>query len=109
MKPVTWIVTAILILILLLIVFALFKAGFWTGVIGVAILGAIGYFLGLIVYGLIALVTGGIDAIIRAIVNRIIRKKFRARWQEFQEHKRQSAQRNFKLDLKYDVPEFPIP
>ena len=109
MKPVTWIVSAILILILLLIVFALFKAGFWTGVIGVAILGAIGYFLGLIVYGLIALVTGGIDAIIRAIVNRIIRKKFRARWQEFQEHKRQAAQRNFKLDLKYDVPEFPIP
>jgi len=109
MQPVTWCVTAVIVLIALAIVVALFKEGFWTGVIGTVILGVVGYFVGIIVFGLISLITQGIDAIIRNIVNRTIRKKFRNRWKELQEHKRLAAMKNLKLDLTYTVPEFPIP
>ena len=109
MSPVTWLVFGIIGLILLLIVIGLFSQGFWSGVIGLVIMGVLAYFLGAIVAGLIGLITGGIDAIIRAIVNRSIRKKFVNRWKEIQEHKRAAAKQNFRLDLTYEVPEFPIP
>lgn len=109
MKPVTWTVTAILILLLLIMIFAIFSQSFWFGIFSLIIMAVIGYYVGTFIYGAIWLVTSGIDIIIRGIVNRIIRNKFRNRWEECQEHKRLAAKKNFKLDLTYVVPEFSIP
>lgn len=109
MKPVTWVVTGILILLLILALIAIFSDSFWAGIITLIILAVVGYYLGAIIYGAIWIVTSGIDMIIRGIVNRIRRTKFRNRWKECQEHKRTAAKKNFKLDLTYTVPEYPIP
>lgn len=109
MAPVTVILIIIVVLALLAIVWALFSQGFWTGVIGVIIIGIVGALVGWLVGGVLIMITGGIDAIIRSIVNGVIRRKFRNRWQEYQEHKRLSAKKNFNLDLTYKVPDFPTP
>lgn len=109
MKPVTWTITAILIILLVLLVIGIFAKSFWGGVIALIVIAVVGYYLGTIIYGAIWLLTSGIDMIIRGIVNRIRRKKFRNYWTESQEHKRTTAMKNLKMDLSYSVPEFPIP
>ncbi|MDE6023122.1 MAG: hypothetical protein K2G13_06425, partial [Muribaculaceae bacterium] len=82
---------------------------FWWGVITLIVIAIVGYYLGTIIYGAIWLLTSGIDMIIRGIVNRVRRKKFRNQWTESQEHKRTAAKKNLKMDLTYEVPEFTIP
>lgn len=109
MKPVTWVVTGILILIVLALLIAIFHESFWVGIIVLVLVAIGGYYIGALIYGLIYMVTSGIDMIIRGIVNRIRRKKFRNNWQEAQEHKRTAAKKNLKTDVTYKVPAFEIP
>ncbi len=109
MTPVTLTVMGIGVLIAIAVVILAFSNGFWSGLftlIGIGIvLAIVGSFVGTLILAL----TGGIDTIIQKTINSGRRKKFRKRYAEIQEHKKQTAKRMFNLDLTYDVPEFPIP
>ena len=109
-SPITiFIFCVIVVLVIIFAIIAFVENGFWLGLLCLIIFGVIGYFVGLIVCIPILAISAGLDALIRAGINRQRRKKFRDRWKDLQEHKRQAAKKNFRLDLTYEVPEFPIP
>lgn len=112
MRPVLitcWIIIGILILIP---VIAGFVNEFWGTLIALVIIGAIGAALSGVI-GAIALVISaipaGVDVLICKIINKKRRTKFRQKYAELQEAKKQSAKQRMKAEVTYEVPAFPIP
>lgn len=112
-SPIKYLILGIGILVcatvVILTIYNFVNDGFWAGLFVLLLYGVIGIFVEIIICIPGLVISKGLDALIRTWTNRIRRAKFRKRWKELQEHKRQAAKKNFRLDLTYEVPEFPIP
>ena len=111
MSPLT--ITAIVIVCLVVLIFVISKfcLGFWNGVgciILMAIIGGFLWWLFALIGGIVLAPLYGIDAIIRRVINKKRQNKFRAKWDQIQAYKKESAARNHGLNFTYTVPEFPF-
>lgn len=103
--PVTSILFGYIALIIIAILIETIKDVTFNNIVKLIIISVCGY-LGAILLGMI---TSVIDSWISKLVNFFVRKKFRSRWKEYQEHKRLAAKRNMNIELNYEMPDFPIP
>lgn len=109
MRPLRWTVIGLLALILLLIIIGIFQQGFWWGAIATVIIGIIGAWTAVFVYGIISAITAIVDVPLCLAINTYRRRKFRNAIRAFQEHKRIAAKKNLNVDLVYEIEEYPIP
>ena len=109
MKPVLYTACGLIGGYLLLAIIAMFAEGFWIGLICLIFAGVLCAVIGPFIFGAIAIVATIADTAICAFINKKRRINFRNKLEEIQEHKKNTAKKKWKLDLTYEIAEYPIP